>query len=78
LYLDGAEETSLVVGNFTPRADSIQHAAIGSALGSKGVVGSGTQGFFNGVIDEVRIWNIARTGTDIANGMAWRSPRPRT
>jgi VCBS repeat-containing protein len=71
VYLDGVQETELVVGNFTPRADSIQHAAIGSALGSNGVVPSGqTQGFFNGVIDEVRIWNIARTATDIQNGMS--------
>ena len=49
----------------TPRSDSIQHAAIGSALNSTGVA----NGFFAGVIDEARIWNVARSGADIAATM---------
>ena len=39
LYLDGALDATLSVGAFTPRFDSIQHAAIGTALNSTGGVG---------------------------------------
>ena len=57
LYLDGVEEgTGLVVGQ-PARADSIQHAALGSSIDSNGVL----DGFFDGVLDEPRIWNYART-----------------
>ncbi len=58
LYLDGALDTTTPVGNqdqFLPRSDSIQHASIGSALNAGGTF----EGLFNGVIDEVRIWNRA-------------------
>ena len=69
LYLDGVLEAQLVVGAFTPRADSIQHAAIGTAFNAAGGITSGqTQGFFDGVIDEARIWNHARTLPQIARG----------
>ncbi len=60
LYLDGVEDGTLSV-NEPPRANSIQHAAIGSALNSTGAAA----GFFDGVIDEVRIWDVARTGSEI-------------
>ena len=69
LFVNGILDRELVVGQ-PVRADSIQHAAIGTALGSGGVVGSGTQGFFNGVMDEVRIWTGARTQTQIQEGMS--------
>ena len=62
LYLDGALETTSVVGNFTPRFDSIQHASIGSALQSS--VGSAA-GFFDGVIDEARIWGRALSQAEL-------------
>jgi hypothetical protein len=65
LYLDGGLQTTFVVGNFTPRFDSIQHAALGTALNSTGGVGSQTQGFFGGVLDEARIWNYARSTAQI-------------
>ena len=69
LYLDGVLEAQLVVGAFTPRADSIQHAAIGTAFNSTGGITSGqTQGFFDGAIDEARIWNHARTLPQISRG----------
>ena len=69
LYLDGVLDAQLVVGAFTPRADSIQHAAIGTALNSTGAVTSGqTQGFFDGVIDEARVWNYPRTIGQISRG----------
>ena len=58
LYLDGALDTTTPVGNqdqFQPQSNSIQHAAIGSALNTGGTA----EGLFNGVIDEVRIWNKA-------------------
>ena len=70
LFLDGQPDGSLAVGAFTPRFDSIQHAALGTALNSAGVVTSGqTAGFFNGVLDEVRIWNYARSQPQIAGGL---------
>ncbi len=69
VYLNGVLETTLVVGAFTPRFDSIQHAALGTALNSTGVVTSGqTQGSFNGVLDEARIWNYARSLQQINHG----------
>src|SRR2546427_3093347 len=68
LYLNGVLETQLAVGAFTPRFDSIQHAALGTALNSTGGVGSQTQGFFSGVMDEARIWNYARSAQQIGHG----------
>lgn len=64
LYLDGMLEASLYVGA-TPRWDSIQHASLGSALTSQGTAA----GFFSGVLDEVRIWNYARTTQQITNDL---------
>ena len=61
LYLNGVLDTQLVVGSFTPRSDSIQHAGIGTAMTSTGVAA----GFFQGTLDEVRIWNVARNAADI-------------
>ena len=68
LYLDGVLERQLAVGSFTPQFNSIQHAALGSALNSTGGVGTQTQGFFAGALDEARIWNYARSATEIAAG----------
>ena len=61
IYLDGTPDGSLVV-NQPARADSIQHAGIGTAMTSTGAAA----GFFQGVIDEVRIWSVARDATQIA------------
>ncbi|PYR58404.1 MAG: hypothetical protein DMF91_17310, partial [Acidobacteria bacterium] len=66
LYLNGNLEAQMVVGAFTPRSDSIQHAALGSALNSSGNAG----GAFLGALDEVRIWNVARNAADIQSTMA--------
>jgi hypothetical protein len=60
LYLDGVLDAKLAVGQ-PPRSDSIQHAALGTAMTSTGVAG----GFFAGDLDEARIWNSARTGAQI-------------
>ena len=78
LYLDGALDRTLALGgNFTPESTSIQHAAIGSALTSNGTAA----GFFQGAVDEVRIWNVPRTGAQIqASGirssLGYRPDRP--
>ena len=61
LFLNGVLESELTVGQ-PPRSGSIQHAALGSALNSTGAAA----GFFNGVLDEVRFWNYARTAQQIA------------
>ncbi|HEX8678001.1 MAG TPA: LamG-like jellyroll fold domain-containing protein, partial [Segetibacter sp.] len=64
LYINGVLDNTKDLGsNIIPVSTSIQHAGIASALNSKGV----PFGYFAGKIDEVRIWNIARTGTDILN-----------
>ena len=60
LYLDGVLDGSLVVSQ-PARSDSIQHAALATAMNSSGVAA----GFFQGDLDEARIWNIARTGTQL-------------
>ena len=65
LYLNGELEATVVVGAFTPRSDSIQHAALGSAMTSTGAAA----GFFRGQIDEARIWNVARSQAAIVNTM---------
>ena len=64
LYLDGNLEATLVAGQ-PPAFDTIQHAAIGAALDSAG----NREGAFLGVIDEVRIWNVARNSTEIGGTM---------
>jgi hypothetical protein len=68
LYLNGNLEATSVVGLFTPRADSIQHAALGAMVTSTGT----RLGAFQGVLDEARIWNLARSQAEIQSGMARR------
>jgi Concanavalin A-like lectin/glucanases superfamily/Bacterial Ig domain/Cadherin-like domain/Putative Ig domain/Calcineurin-like phosphoesterase len=70
LYLDGALDRTLDLGSaIAPRADSRQHAALGTSLQSTGLpgpTGNSCVGFFAGSIDEARVWNVARDGADIA------------
>ena len=61
LYLNGNLETTLVVGAFTPRSDSIQQAGLGTMIESGGM----PHGYFQGVIDEARVWNVARSQSQI-------------
>ncbi|HEY3237633.1 MAG TPA: LamG domain-containing protein, partial [Polyangiaceae bacterium] len=69
LYLDGALEATLAV-NASPRSDSIQHFGLGAALNSMGVA----SGFFQGALDEVRVWNTARSLAEIQSGMSAKIP----
>lgn len=64
LYLDGQLEATLVV-NKAPRSDTIQHAGLGSMLNSTGAV----NGKFDGVLDEARVWNYARSQAEIENNI---------
>jgi hypothetical protein len=68
LYLNGNLEATLAVGAFTPRADSIQHAALGAMVTSTGT----RLGAFQGVLDEARIWNRARGQAEIQATMTRR------
>ncbi|HEY8429162.1 MAG TPA: LamG-like jellyroll fold domain-containing protein, partial [Sandaracinaceae bacterium] len=61
LYVDGRLDGSRVV-NATPRADSVQPVGIGTTFNSRGV----RAGALDGAIDEVRIWDRARTAEEIA------------
>ena len=62
LYLDGRLDAHLTLpAPRAPRSDSVQRTAIGAALSTSGAAA----GFFRGQIDEVRIWNVARSGTEI-------------
>lgn len=64
LYVDGVLDGEATV-NAMPRADSIHPFAIGTAITSKGE----PRGFFSGAIDELRLWNYARTADEIADSM---------
>lgn len=70
LYLNGNLEATRNAGGLVPRADSIQRAAIGSALNSTGVA----SGYFNGFMDEVRIWSMARTAAQIRASVNFEIP----
>ena len=66
IYLNGVLNTSVTLGpGRAPRFDSTQYASIATAMTSGGTA----QGFFNGSVDEVRIWNVARTQAEIAANM---------
>ena len=68
VYLNGLPiATNTVSGTAlvrTPEGNSIQHAALGSALTTAGTAA----GYFNGGMEEVRIWNYARSASQIAAG----------
>jgi hypothetical protein len=62
LYLNGVLERQLSIGR-PVQANSIQHASLATALTSTGAAA----GFFQGILDEARIWDYARSGAQIAN-----------
>jgi hypothetical protein len=62
LYLNGSlDKTTDLGANILPRWDSVQHAGLSTAMTSTGA----TDGFFQGRLDEARIWNYARTQAEI-------------
>lgn len=61
LYLNGNLEATVSANGVTPRMDSIQHASIATAMNSSGL----SVGAFGGFMDEVRIWNTARSAEEI-------------
>jgi hypothetical protein len=69
LYVNGQPDATLHVAQ-PVRSNSIQHAALGTAINSTG----GTAGFFQGRMDEVRIWNSARSAAQIAANYALEIP----
>jgi hypothetical protein len=70
LYLDGVLDRTLTLASgFQPESSSIQHAGIATAMTSAGTTGAGPAGFFAGDMDEVRIWNVARSQADIQAAM---------
>lgn len=62
IYVNGILDTAKRIGNnIKPNSASMQPLAIASSLTSLGVA----KGFFNGAMDEVRIWNVTRTEEQI-------------
>ncbi|MDQ3369659.1 MAG: metallophosphoesterase [Myxococcota bacterium] len=64
LYVDGVLDGEAQV-SATPRTDSIHPFAIGTAISSEGVA----RGFLHGAVDEVRLWDRARTAAEISESM---------
>ena len=64
LYLDGVLDGELAVGQ-PPAAAGNQYASIGAALTSTGA----PDGFFDGALDETRIWNRALSQAEIQAGI---------
>ncbi len=62
LYLDGNADGSVVVGQPANAATNVI-TAVGTSLNTSATQTPG--GFFSGVVDEVRIWNTARSQADI-------------
>ena len=60
LYLNGVLEAELVVGQ-PARADGVLPAALGTALAADAT----PHGYFDGTLDEVRVWDVARTSSQI-------------
>lgn len=66
LYLDG-ELVGTLDGLINPENMSINQVGVGAGEYWPGLVGGWT--YFNGMIDDIRVWNSARSQTEIQNSM---------
>ncbi|HET9235266.1 MAG TPA: LamG-like jellyroll fold domain-containing protein, partial [Candidatus Eisenbacteria bacterium] len=73
LYVNGAMDTSLVVGRAPASASNVA-VSLASALNLAGTA----SGFLNGQVDEVRVWNVARSQAQIAATINQRLSSPTT
>ncbi len=73
MYVDGEEIYSVSGGGSAFTGPSSSRTGIGANPD-----GSGYELYFNGAIDEVRIWNVARTEGQIAAGMHQELSGPET
>ncbi|HET9681388.1 MAG TPA: LamG-like jellyroll fold domain-containing protein, partial [Candidatus Limnocylindrales bacterium] len=71
LYVNGALDAQLAVGRAVASASNVA-VSLGSALNST----NQAAGFFDGRVDEVRVWNTARTQTQIASTINARLSAP--
>ena len=60
LFLNGVQEASVAIAN-GPGTASAHHAALATAMTSTGAA----TGRFDGAMDEVRIWNVARSAAQL-------------
>ena len=61
IYLNGVQEASVAIAN-GPGTASAHHAALGTAMTSTGAA----TGRFDGAMDEIRIWNVARSAAQLS------------
>ncbi|MCP4710808.1 MAG: T9SS type A sorting domain-containing protein, partial [Planctomycetes bacterium] len=64
LYLDGIEQSTVIIGG-QPSGSIIDNSSIDLEIGNPSL----TNWTYNGVIDEVRVWNIVRSQEDIQANM---------
>ena len=70
LYVNGDLDTTESEGGATPRFDSLQHFGLGTAITSSlASPPAAPSGFFQGSMDEVRVWNTARSQAQIQASM---------
>jgi hypothetical protein len=68
IYLDGVLDPNTLSTTLQPQSRSIAYVALGSALCTRGLPASEvhpTPAYFTGLMDETRIWSIARTQAEI-------------
>lgn len=64
LFINGASQGAQS-GNYTSIYNGNSSVWVGSTKG-----GSGQYGYFDGLMDDIRIWNVAKSSTDICSDMA--------
>ncbi len=67
LYTDGVPDGTPLATTKTPRWDSMHRFALGT--GYSDYTGGGPSGYFAGYLDEVRVWDHARTQAEIQTTM---------